>query len=98
MESVKRVEIVTVAVQRPALLAALEKAGVPGYTVVRHAEGFGDRGRREADELTDVFENVYVLVACPPEVAERVAAAVRPILRRFGGICLVSDASILKPG
>ncbi|MDK2972063.1 MAG: hypothetical protein PWP23_1818 [Candidatus Sumerlaeota bacterium] len=96
MESVKRVEIVTVAVERAALLAALERAGAPGYTVLRHAEGFGNRGHRGADELTDVFENVYVLVACTQDVAERIAAAVRPILNKFGGVCLISDAQSVR--
>ncbi|MBX3730440.1 MAG: DUF190 domain-containing protein [Candidatus Sumerlaeia bacterium] len=96
MDPVKRVEIVTVAVAKPRLLEALERAGVPGYTILRAAEGYGDRGRRMADEVTAVFENMYVLVACSPEQAERVTVAVRPILERFGGICLISDATSIK--
>jgi PII-like signaling protein len=96
MEAVKRVEVVTVAVARPRLLEAVERAGAPGYTILRAAEGYGDRGRRMADEVTAVFENLYVLIACTPEQAERIADAIRPILERFGGICLVSDATSTK--
>jgi Fe-S cluster biogenesis protein NfuA len=36
--------------------------------------------------------NGCVMTACPPEQVERVVERLRPILKRFGGVCLVSDA------
>ena len=39
--------------------------------------------------------NGYVLTACEPGELARVAEAVRPILRTFGAVCLVSDAEWL---
>ncbi len=92
MDPVKRVEIVTVSVEIPKLKELLQKLGVPGYTILPHAEGFGDRGERAGDDLTGVTRNSYVLVACDEEMARRLAEAVRPILRRFGGVCLIGDA------
>ena len=39
-----------------------------------------------------MFQNSYVLTACTEEQLEQVVAAVRPVLKRVGGVCLVSDA------
>jgi nitrogen regulatory protein PII len=70
----------------------LEDAGTSGYTVIRDVIGSGDRGIRPGDELTDVFKNTYVMTACPEEKVSQIVEAIRPILKRFGGVCLVSDA------
>lgn len=92
MEPLKRIEIITVSVELNRLKQVLQGLGVPGYTVLPRAEGWGNRGERAGDDLTGVSGNCYVLVACDEELAMQVAEAVRPILRRLGGICLVSDA------
>jgi nitrogen regulatory protein PII len=92
MTPVKRIEIVVGAPELDRLTAGLEAVGVAGYTVVRNVAGKGERGERSENELTDVFRNTYVLVACQEEMVPRVVEAVRPFLRRFGGMCLVSDA------
>ena len=42
--------------------------------------------------MTRVFQNSYILTACTEEQLEKVVAAVRPVLKRVGGMCLVSDA------
>lgn len=92
MQAVKRVEIVTDTLELDRVLKLLDQAGVSGYTVVRNAEGKGHRGVRSGDDVTRVFQNSYVLTACTAAQVEQVVAAVRPVLRRVGGICLVSDA------
>lgn len=92
MQAVKRLEIVTDTLALERVLQLLADAGVSGYTVIRNAEGKGHRGLRSGDDVTRVFQNSYVLVACTPEQVEQVVAAVRPVLKRVGGICLVSDA------
>lgn len=92
MKTVKRIEIVTDALELQPLLKALEGVGVSGYTVIPNVVGKGERGLRQGDELTGVFQNSYVLAACPEEILPRVLEVVRPILRQFGGVCLVSDA------
>ena len=92
MQAVKRVEIVTDTLELDRVLKLLDQVGVSGYTVVRNAEGKGHRGVRSGDDVTRVFQNSYVLTACTAAQVEQVVAAVRPVLRRVGGICLVSDA------
>lgn len=93
MTPVKRIEIVVGATELDALTERLEHAGADAYTVVRNVAGQGDRGPRSDDELSDVFRNVYLVIACAPERVGEVVEAVRPFLRRYGGMCLVSDAA-----
>lgn len=92
MQPVKRIEIVCGARGVPAVCAALEAAGLSGWTVVPDVHGKGERGLQSGDELTDVFSNSLVLTTCPASDLDRVVAAIRPLLARHGGVCLVSDA------
>lgn len=93
MQAVKRLEIVADAVELPELLQLIERCGADGYTVIKDVQGKGGRGLREGDTVTDAMRNVYILVACPEPVARAIVERVRPILKRYGGICLLSDAA-----
>jgi nitrogen regulatory protein PII len=92
MTPVKRIEIVADSLGVPALLRELDRIGVSGYTVIRDAVGRGRRGVRAGDELTGALKNSYMLIACKPHELEGIMAAVQPVLKRGGGIALVSDA------
>lgn len=92
MQPVKRIEIIMDSTGLGKIAKILETVGVSGYTVIRDVTGSGDRGLRPGDELTDVFKNTYVMTACPEEKVQQIVDAIRPVLKRFGGICLVSDA------
>lgn len=95
MMPVKRIEIIVDALELPVVLKMLDAAGVSGYTVIKDATGKGERGERGGGELSGTFINSYVMTACPPEQVSTVVEALRPILKRFGGVCLVSDAQWL---
>jgi nitrogen regulatory protein PII len=95
-EAVKRVEIVIDTLEAPKILRLLSNIGVSGYSVVKDVTGKGGRGTRAGDELTDVFKNSYILIACSPDESSRIADAILPTLKRFGGICLISDALVVK--
>jgi nitrogen regulatory protein PII len=92
MKPIKKIEIVTDALELQKVVKLLEESGLSGYTVIREVTGKGGRGVRADDELTGVFKNCYVMTACEEEQVSRVIEAIRPVLKRFGGICLVSDA------
>lgn len=92
MTPVKRIEIVVGAVELDRLVAALEGTGIVGYTLIRNVDGRGDRGERHGDELSDAFRNAALIVAVEPSQAQGVIETVRPFLRRYGGMCLLSDA------
>lgn len=95
MMPVKRIEIIIDAFELPAVLKLLDAAGVSGYTVIKDATGKGERGKRSGGELSGAFINSYVMTACPPEQVAAVVETLRPVLKRFGGVCLVSDAEWL---
>ena len=92
MKPVKRVEIVVEAVEINHFLGLLKQVGVVGYTLIRHVGGRGERGERRHDEYVYEVENVYFIVACDEVQAEALVAAIRPMLVKSGGMCLVSDA------
>ena len=92
MQPVKRVEIVVDSPEVPDLLALLRREQFGGYTVFAHLSGGGDRGERRDDEPSG-GGNACVLVAVPEPRLPRLVELVRPVLKRRGGMCLVSDAS-----
>jgi hypothetical protein len=92
MNHFKRLEIIIDAPEVPALLAVLREQGADGYTVISPVTGAGDRGERRNDEPGGGAGNACVLTAAPPEKAFALIEAVRPILKKRGGVCLVSDA------
>ncbi len=90
MKAVKRIEIVIEEIELENVIRELDQIGVVGYTIVPRAGGRGDRGVRY--ESLQGLSNVLLTIACDAQQADRVIEAMRPILRRYGGICLVSDA------
>lgn len=92
MKPVKRVEIVVEALELGNVVKALDRIGVVGYTVIRHVGGRGDRGERRAGEFSYDLENVYLTIACSESQATELIEAIRASLKKFGGMCLVSDA------
>lgn len=92
MRAVHRIEIVIDSPHADRVIEILADHGIRGYTQIRGVSGSGERGRMHGDELTGVSNNNYILTTCPPENLEAVTAALRPLLKRVGGICLVSDA------
>jgi nitrogen regulatory protein PII len=87
----KKVEIVLNQPYLERTLALLEAQGVKGYTVIRDVTGLGRKGRMRGDELTGTFENAYIFTVCDEDTANRIAAAIGSSLRKYGGLCIVSD-------
>ncbi len=96
MRPIKRVEIITDALEIERVAQLLEQHGVTGYTIIRDVIGKGERGIRRGDELSGVFKNSYLLTTCEPEQLPAIVEAVRLILQQRGGVCLVSDAMWVK--
>lgn len=95
MKPVKRIEIIIDAIDLKPCLRELEKMGISGYTVIRDVIGSGDRGSRSGDMLNDTMKNSYILIACDADQVQLVTDALRPKLKRYGGMCLISDAQWL---
>ncbi len=90
MKPVKRIEIVIEEIELENIIDELDRIGVVGYTIVPRAGGRGERGVRY--DSVQRLGNVLMTIACDERQASLVIEAIRPILRRYGGICLVSDA------
>ena len=92
MKNVKRIELVVDAHHVDRIVGVLLAAGVDGYTVLRNASGWGDRGDRHPDGITGAFENCLILCACDEAQAEKLGIDLKPVLKKYGGVGLVSDA------
>jgi len=96
MKPCKRIEIVIEEPMAPRLVELLRKLDVSGYTLLPNAAGDGDRGIRRADELAGDSSNSVFIIACEDDaLLEQIVEGVRPLIKRSGGICLVSDANWL---
>lgn len=93
MKPVKRLEIVVEATEIDNFIDMLKTIGVDGYTLIRQVGGQGERGQRRPDEFVYEVENAYFIVACDDAQAGALVAAIRPMLVKSGGMCLVSDAT-----
>jgi PII-like signaling protein len=89
-------EIVIDAPYSPRVTHLLERHGMEGWTLLRGASGSGERGERLGDEITGISNNHLILSTCPPAKLDSLLADLRPVLQRFGGMCLVSDANWLS--
>lgn len=96
MEIVKKVEIVTISLEMSKVLEVLEEVGITGYTVIRDVVGKGERGLTSNDLEKDVLSNRYVMTVCTAEQEELLVEAIRPILKKFGGVCIISDAKWIR--
>lgn len=92
MFSIKRVELVIEAVEKANVISALKKININSYTIYKHVGGCGDRGDRDELAFGEKFENITFVIACPENRLSSIIEALRPILKSYGGMCLVSDA------
>ncbi len=93
MQAIKKVEIIIDYLESPRLLERLKTEGIDvGYTVIKEVIGSGGRGDRSGDGLSGELTNSYILIACSEDEAQRIVEIVQPVLKRLGGVCLVSDA------
>lgn len=95
MKPVKRVEIIIESLHARDVIRAIELAGIDGYTLIRDVAGRGDRGDRSGDDLTDASRNCCFIVAADPERAPALLEALGPLLKTYGGVCLVTDSQWL---
>ena len=89
----KRIDLFVAEREVARLCRALRKAGVPGYSVMRHVTGMGVAGEiSEAMDFSGLGANAHVIVFCAPEQVDQARSAIRPLLKIFGGVGFVSEA------
>ena len=92
----KRLDLIFSERELQAILNTLEKANVPGYTVMKHATGRGpERIVTEDMEFTGLGANAQVIVFCEVEVIDRMREDIRSVLNYYGGVAYISEATPL---
>lgn len=92
MINVKRIELVIETVEKTRVISILKEINVFNYTIYKHVAGHGERGERNDSVFGEKFENITFIIACPVEQLSMIVESLRPILKSYGGMCLVSDA------
>ncbi len=88
LESVKKIEIIVSDPEVPSVLKILKKNLIERYTVINNVSGCGEHGSYGDDLIT----NSYIMIICPnSEVVEPLASAMQPLLKKLGGIFIVTD-------
>ncbi len=95
MHLVKRLEIIVSSRETHKILEQLDKAGVRGYSVIRDVVGKGGGGQvsDDFDLAATTLSNVYILSFCAEDRVEPILARIRPLLKKFGGVCYLSDST-----
>ena len=92
----KRVDLIFGERELDQMLKSLEKAEVPGYTVMKHVTGRGpERVVSEDMEFTGLGANAHVIIFCEDNVIERIKANTMPLLNYYGGVAYLSEAFTL---
>lgn len=91
MDTIKRLEIIVPAIELKPVLQRLEKMGINKYNIIRHVIGRGEFGE-SSDDLDDRLSNVYILTTCLAGQEDTLFLELQPIMEKFGGMFLVSDA------
>ena len=92
----KRLDLIFSERELDAIIKTLEKANVPGYTVMKHATGRGpERVVSEDMEFTGLGTNAHVIVFCEESLLKTIKEKIEPLLSYYGGVAYVSDAITL---
>lgn len=95
MKKMKKVELIIEAVYENRLLELFKDHDIHGYTLIKDIEGAGGHGLKTADDVTDVFSNIYIFTVCEEERYEKMDKDIRTFLARYGGKCMLSDVMLL---
>tara|TARA_Y100000589_G_C26793697_1_gene482810 strand:+ start:67 stop:348 length:282 start_codon:yes stop_codon:yes gene_type:complete len=92
----KRLDLIFSERELQTILSTLEKANVPGYTVMKHATGRGpERVVTEDMEFTGLGANAHVIVFCEQEIIDNMRDEIRSVLSYYGGVAFISEATPL---
>ena len=90
----KRLDLIVSERELDSVIKALDKAGAPGYSVIKHVTGRGPESSvSEGMDFSGLGANAHVIVFCESPVLERLREMVNPILDYYGGVAYVAEAS-----
>lgn len=96
MKPVQRLEIIVEKSCRGRVLDVLSRAGYTGWSVLPVSHGHGERGTRGLEGLPGGLENELILTAVDEAHLPAILEQLRPLLERWGGVCMATSALWLK--
>ena len=92
----KRLDLIFSERELDAIINTLEKANVPGYTIMKHATGRGpERVVTEDMEFTGFGSNTHVIIFCEQKIIDKIRENIKTVLSYYGGVAYVSEATPL---
>jgi len=92
----KRLDLILSERELEAVLKAVDAAGAPGYSVIKHVTGKGPHGRvSDAMDFSGLGANAHVIVFCEAAILPKLREAIQPLLNYYGGVAYVADAELL---
>jgi nitrogen regulatory protein PII len=95
MKTAKKIEIIIESVYLPHVVKIFDALALPGYTIINGVSGRGLHGLHDAQELTDVSSNSYIIIICSQDQSNNLINSMRKELEKYGGICFLSEISQL---
>lgn len=93
LQPIKKIEIIVSYLEVPAVLKILKKNLVKRYTVINNVSGSGEHGYSGDDLIT----NSYIMIICTElELAEQLSLAMQPLLKKLGGIFIITDGQWIE--
>ncbi|WP_457600244.1 DUF190 domain-containing protein [Hydrogenivirga sp.] len=95
--TMKKVEIVVEGEHLEFVTDLLERAGVPGYTIVHNLSGKGSHGFHEGHLLFNEEEVlVMVISVMDEESVDAILEGLRPFLNKHSGVVFISDVQVSR--
>ncbi len=97
LHKMKKLEIIVKGEDLDFILDLLDKAGVPGYTIIHNLSGKGSHGFHEGHLLfneEDVLD--MVVVVTDEEKSEAILEGLSPFFGKHSGVVFVSDVMVSR--
>jgi len=89
----KRLDLIVSERELEKVIHALDKAGAPGYSVIRPVTGRGpDTYVTEGMDFSGLGANAHVIVFCEQDVIDKLRDLINPILDYYGGVAYLAEA------
>jgi nitrogen regulatory protein PII len=93
---VKRVDLILSERELDSVIKAIEAAGAPGYSVMKHVTGKGPHGSvSEGMDFSGLGANAHVIIFCEATILASLREGIQPLLDYYGGVAYVSEAEPL---
>jgi nitrogen regulatory protein PII len=93
LQPIKKIEIIVSYLEVPSVLKILKKNLIKRYTVINNVSGSGEHGYSGDDLIT----NSYIMIICTElELAEQLSIAMQPLLKKLGGIFIITDGQWIE--